>query len=288
MLRSASRRELPVHRIEAPASTDPEVSFETISDSHLVRSAHRHAFAQFIVIDAGEGEHVIDGIAYPVHPGAVHTVAPGQVHFWRMTSELTASALMFSEGFLAPLGPLPPSLKDLLLLGRTPALPDPASLTAIRSILAAFDRAVDERSRRHLAFAFLWELAGIPTHAPRPPAQLPLVRQFLGLALRSPNARTTVASCARQLSVTPGHLSEQVTAETGKTPGHILRQAVSREAERLLLGTDLSAAQIAQMLGFSEPSYFSRFFRREVGQTPSEFRERQAPAQHAQHAQQAS
>jgi AraC family transcriptional regulator, transcriptional activator of pobA len=40
----------------------------------------------------------------------------------------------------------------------------------------------------------------------------------------------------------------------------------------MLLYTDESAARVAASLGFDDPSYFSRFFRRETGQTPKEFR----------------
>lgn len=271
-MHSVCVRELPVHHIDDVAQIGPDLTVETISDSHPVRFAHRHAFAQFVLINDGAGEHVIDGVAHQVHPGDVHVVAPGQVHLWRMTRSLAARALMFSEEFLDPSGPLPPKLRELLLFGQAPERPTPASLSALRSLLTALDMAMGVESRRHLALAFLWELAQAPIRIAHTPTQVTLVQQFQGLALRAPNARTSVATCALKLGVTPGHLSEQVVAETGSTPGQILRQAVTREAQRLLRGTDLSAAQVAAMLGFNEPSYFSRFFRREVGLTPSEFR----------------
>ncbi|MHA3724692.1 AraC family transcriptional regulator [Leucobacter sp. HY1910] len=274
-----------MHHIDDAAQIGLDLAVETISDSDTVRFAHRHAFAQFVLIDNGAGEHVIDGVAYRVHPGYVHVVAPGQVHLWRNTQSLSARALMFSEEFLDPSGPLPPKLRELLLFGQAPERPTPASLRALRSLLAALEAAVGIESRRHLALAFLWELAQAPLRIAHTSTQVTLVQQFQGIAMRAPNARTSVATCALKLGVTPGHLSEQVVAETGSTPGQILRQAVTREAQRLLRGTDLSAAQIAAMLGFNEPSYFSRFFRREVGFTPSEFR---SDAHFAHHEQAAS
>ena len=118
--------------------------------------------------------------------------------------------------------------------------------------------------------------------------QSSLTQAFMRGVLRAPDARLTVASCASRLGVTAGHLAEQIVADTGSTPGRILRSAVAREAQRLLTGTDLSAAQISYRLGFSEASYFSRFFRREVGCTPTEYRgigaHAAAPARKERHA----
>ncbi|MGE0552643.1 MAG: helix-turn-helix domain-containing protein [Gemmatimonadales bacterium] len=50
----------------------------------------------------------------------------------------------------------------------------------------------------------------------------------------------------------------------------------SRGPKRLLLGTEHSAERIARDLGFRDPPYFGRFFRRETGLTPARFRRRAA------------
>ena len=52
----------------------------------------------------------------------------------------------------------------------------------------------------------------------------------------------------------------------------MLNDAVVTRARRLLQYTDESAARIATQLGFADASYFSRYFRRETGHTPTEFR----------------
>jgi AraC family transcriptional activator of pobA len=54
----------------------------------------------------------------------------------------------------------------------------------------------------------------------------------------------------------------------------LIRERIALEARRLLLYSDLTAGQVADRLGFEDPAYFARFFRREVGITPSAFRTR--------------
>ncbi len=55
-------------------------------------------------------------------------------------------------------------------------------------------------------------------------------------------------------------------------PGRLVRDARTQEAKRLLAKTDLTVRQVALRVGFDDPSYFCRFFRRETGLSPGDFR----------------
>lgn len=83
----------------------------------------------------------------------------------------------------------------------------------------------------------------------------------------------TLAPYARQLGVTVNHLNDVIHAETGHAAGGLIRQRRLLDAKRLLLHSDLSVSEIGYQTGFLDPSYFGRFFRREVGHTPAEFRQ---------------
>ena len=77
---------------------------------------------------------------------------------------------------------------------------------------------------------------------------------------------------ANQLGVTVGHLSETTKDTVGVSAGRLIRQQLLLEAKRLLAHSELTAAQVAEQLHFVDASYFGRFFKRETGQTPRQFR----------------
>ena len=69
-------------------------------------------------------------------------------------------------------------------------------------------------------------------------------------------------------------LSRAARAATGLNAKEYIDQRVLLEGRRLLAHTRLSAGEIAERLGFSELTNFIKFFRRNGGESPSEFRRR--------------
>lgn len=81
------------------------------------------------------------------------------------------------------------------------------------------------------------------------------------------------ADYASMLNVSRVYLNEAVKAVTGVSAGEFIRSYAVLSAKRMLFHTDLDVNQIAEELGYDDTSYFSRMFKKETGQTPSEFRE---------------
>ncbi len=81
-----------------------------------------------------------------------------------------------------------------------------------------------------------------------------------------------VGDYASQLYISAGHLSEVVKTQTGKPAIKHIHDRVILEARRLLFHTSHSLKEIAFELGFAEASYFNRFFKRETGVTPADYR----------------
>jgi AraC family transcriptional activator of pobA len=77
---------------------------------------------------------------------------------------------------------------------------------------------------------------------------------------------------ADKLAMTVDRLNDHVKRATGVTAGHLIRHRVLTEAKRQLVFTSEPIHEIAYGLAFSDPSHFARFFRKQTGTTPHEFR----------------
>ena len=82
-----------------------------------------------------------------------------------------------------------------------------------------------------------------------------------------------VSFYAEKACLSSKHFSAVVKQETGQNAAYWIHRQVVAEAKMLLhVRRDLSVQLIADMLGFEEQSTFSRYFRRETGMSPTEFR----------------
>lgn len=77
---------------------------------------------------------------------------------------------------------------------------------------------------------------------------------------------------AERLHLSPRYLSDLLKQETGKTAIELIHIFLISEAKNLLRTADQSVAEIAYNLGFENPPYFSRLFKKEVGMSPVQFK----------------
>lgn len=82
-----------------------------------------------------------------------------------------------------------------------------------------------------------------------------------------------VQSYAREMNLTAVHLNRICKAVAKKTALQIIHEHVVQEAKKYLKGTAYSIAEIAYFMDFKNPAHFSKFFKKNVGKTPSSFRE---------------
>ena len=99
-----------------------------------------------------------------------------------------------------------------------------------------------------------------------------LVRRYLALVEQHYREHRPLSFYADALGVTPDHLSRTCRHVLRQSALQILHERLMLEARRLLAYSSLSVTQVAQSLGYDDAAYFSKFFSRAVGSTPSEYR----------------
>jgi AraC family transcriptional activator of pobA len=132
-----------------------------------------------------------------------------------------------------------------------------------------------------LACSILWILSS-GTHATAAMQspdryQLDRLRRFRLLVETHCQKHWPVRRYARQLALSESSLNRICRTLTGGTAFDIVQQRLALEARRRLVYVAGSVAGVAAGLGFKDPAYFCRFFRRHTGVSPTEFRRHQEP-----------
>ncbi|MFD6350296.1 AraC family transcriptional regulator [Streptomyces roseolus] len=270
--------EPPVHRLEVRLPERVPFAaggFDAMGPMSRADYPHRHTFYEIVHVVEGTGAHVIDTESYALRPPQLGVILPGQVHWWEGVRGLEGSLVLFTPEFLVD---GPDDLGLLRRLGERPWVDLDAAAHARTSLLmgelAEEYRGGDDGFAgvlRSLLHVLLVRAARMPGGRAVVPSQ-GLAGEFLKLVADAGGGGVSVRECAGRLGVTPGYLTEVVRAATGRTPAALLREARAREAQRLLVATGLSVRQVGARVGFDDPAYFCRFFRREVGMSPGGFR----------------
>lgn len=246
---------------------------------------HRHHYFEIFWLN-GNGAHVNDFEVYPISAPSLVFVTPGQVHRWLNGRRMHGDFVCFTQSFFDGGAPPPSPLLNYTFWyphETSPVLTVPPDATA--DVAMIFDQMEKEFSGKsegfETALRALLEVLFIraerlfkqSTASAKSDRDSALVRQFR-LALETHfSAIQSVSAYARLLKMSPDRLSKAVHERIGQPASEIIRQRMLLEAKRLLAHTDMTVSEIAYALNFSDPSYFSRFFRRETDQAPGEFRE---------------
>lgn len=238
-------------------------------------AAHRHpSLCQLLVMVEGTCDILLDD-AWSYRSGPVLVVTPaGVVHGFRFSSEAEGHVLTLSEKFVTAFAD-DAAITELLSHPRMMALTDEhasrLSVIAAQTMLAATGGADSELVRRALAEAFVRIVAGSRVDPAATPKD-PLVQQFQRLAGQHLREQRRLAFYADALGCTERTLSRRVQNALGVSPGHYLGDRLCAEATRLLRFTNATCSDVADELGFIDPSYFSRFYARMTGRRPSAVR----------------
>lgn len=101
-----------------------------------------------------------------------------------------------------------------------------------------------------------------------------ILQQYLQLVEIHYREHLTIGEFANRLGISRSHLHEACLRGTSKTPLSLVNDRLLEEACSRLETTELSVEQIGFGLGFRDPGYFNRFFKKGKGQAPGNYRQR--------------
>src|SRR5256885_2843097 len=286
---------LPLFHLYGDPPDDQAFDFihvETISSRSSIHDwtirAHRHRdLFQILLIEQGGGEMTYEAAMIPFDAPAAILVAPTTAHGFRFRPQATDGwVVSFTEDVAEALGERSgAAIARLKALAASPVVPL-ADADAVKRISALCAELHEERflAREGYRLAMRGLLALIAIAV----ARLAASRARTGSVTLAPADATVEALrklveenfrkerllefYAEKLAMTADRLNDHLQRPTRVTAGHLIRQRVLTEAKRQLVFTSQPIHEIAYDLAFSDPSHFARFFRKQTGTTPHEFR----------------
>ncbi|MEU8824828.1 AraC family transcriptional regulator [Streptomyces sp. NPDC048636] len=252
---------------------------------------HAHDFFEIVVFTAPGGVHVVQGIAEPVGRGDVWLLAPGVPHDlagigeaegWVVVAGFDVLGLPSGVRDMAPwpMSPLVRAFQQTDTAGR----PRPLHLddTGLRRWTGWLSDMARECAELRPGYEQVVEallrilLVDAGRLLPPPPAAAArtdaLVQRALELVDERFSDRLSLGDVARDLAVTPGHLTEVVRKQTGRPLGEWILQRRMAEARLLLAETSRPVGTVSTACGFQDVGHFSRQFRRHHAMSPSAWR----------------
>ena len=101
-----------------------------------------------------------------------------------------------------------------------------------------------------------------------------LYQRFIQLLMANYTQEHEVTFYAKKCGVTPAHFSNAIRKASGHSPLMIITGIIIMNAKAQLKSTRIPIKEVAFSLGFNNLSFFNKYFRKHVGMTPQEYREK--------------
>ncbi|WP_278313891.1 helix-turn-helix domain-containing protein [Lolliginicoccus levis] len=242
-------------------------------------------FHMIALVTEGHGTHAVDFRTGALRPGTVWWVRPGQVQQWGNVYGYEATIVLLEDGVLGPVARS--SLTGSPMRWRCCWHLDPSQSGSklvpalIEHLGTVFEQPGPPEATilRHLANTLLITLLDIAPLDPgaASPTASSTVESF-AQAVEEGFARTrSVSDYARELGYSEKTVTRAVRAATGLTAKQFIDERVILECKRMLAHTERTTGSIADSLGFSDVSNFTKFFAARAGMSPTEFRRSAQP-----------
>lgn len=256
---------------------------QVLGGKDVVQALHRHDHYFLLVLTTGEGMHECDFRPHAIEPHTIYSMRPGQVHRLELKVGSTGYILQFKADFLATTeqgARLVLRRAGHMEVYRTDAERYGELVMLLHRIARTY--AAQQEGYLHIVRAYLSAfLADLVLQAPLPAtasnakgyAQERL-EELLELIETRVHDTKEVSAYADLMHLSTFQLNAIAKAGTGRTCSELITDQIILEAKRYLLATTDQVTQVADRLGYEDPSYFIRFFKKHTGYTPEGFRQK--------------
>jgi AraC family transcriptional activator of pobA len=298
MALSPRRAQLPAYALYGETTASPGMDglhLESIAARSRLHDweirPHRHAqLFQILYLRRGGAELTLDAGVRALRGPCVVVVPPLTAHGFRFDVAIEGTVITLSEALLPRLLDDAPGLREqlsrpgvlALRRGQAPWRDIDASAALLHCEFAGSaawrSRALDAALLRLL----LCIGRALPQHHARaaesPQRALAHVQRYRGLVEAGFRQQPPLAELAAGVGVSTTHLNRACRQVMGQSALAVLHARITLEAQRELAYTAMSIKQIGLGLGFDDAGYFTRFFQRATGATPSRWRAAAAAA----------
>ena len=254
-----------------------------VREHAFTEKPHKHDFYLAMYVSKGKGIHIVDFVEYDVLPGSVFLMTPGQVHTWRLSSDIKGFVMFFTRDFYQ----MQLSENSLLefpffhSLDASPCIHIQRE-SVVQFVLNQMQSEFANTSKTNLRLirayldVFLLEVAKYcdPSNENKISVTSKKLRRLEQLIDENFISLKQAGDYADLMNLGTGHLNSICKEALGKTLTDLIHQRILLEAKRLFAYSDFNVNEIAAKLGYADPSYFVRWFKNRCGYTPDEFRKR--------------
>lgn len=252
---------------------------------------HIHSYYQIIWFKKGHGKHFVDFKAYDVFENAIFFIAKNQVHYFDQQTDYEGVLIHFSELFLGHSDNGIDFLVKRNLFNNPYQTPSCCIGHETEHLLEEYIRLIEtelandggfarEELLRAYLKAFLIQVQRRKNDFEKKDSETPFeldekrtqLIHFINLIDENYNKGLTVSEYADLMHISTRTLSDLTNQTLNKTPSLMIQERIILEAQRLLLHSNLNVNQIGYRLGFDDPSYFVKYFKKHANISPSEFR----------------
>jgi AraC family transcriptional regulator, transcriptional activator of pobA len=252
---------------------------------------HIHSYYQIIWFQSGKGKHFVDFKEYDVFSDAIFFIAKNQVHYFDHGTKYKGVMLHFNEAFLRKDDDVADNFLVSNLFNNPYQQPSCCVGNSINTLLQEYIQQIKDELQNEEPFgkeellraylkAFLIQVQRGKARFEKANPDTPLLfderrvqlTRFTNLIDQHYNKGLSVAEYADLMHISLRTLSNLTSQLLNKTPSLMIQERIILEAKRLLLYSNLNINQVGYRLGFDDPSYFVKYFKKHTNISPSEFR----------------